>query len=293
MVAKTVFKGYRLLEVFGSVAVAVALLLLPAHARADENNPTPKKTGVYVTPKLNLGVMTWKARGNADAAHNNQDGEITGTDSFGFNSSNANGVLGGALALGYDFHRTFAVPMRVELEYGIYSGASGSVDSHVDTSKLLNGVKGSAAVDASTNFDIEIGNIQTLMANLYWDFHNDSAFTPYIGAGIGMAFIQTKGSVFVNSTLAGAPAGNFSTGTNLGSKTNTNFAWQVGAGCSYDITETVALDLGYRFMGLGTAKTKWADFSGKNPWSVVDFHAQGKAKNIYMHQISMGLRISF
>ena len=30
-------------------------------------------------------------------------------------------------------------------------------------------------------------NNSTLFANLFWDFHNDSAFTPYIGAGLGLA----------------------------------------------------------------------------------------------------------
>jgi opacity protein-like surface antigen len=73
-----------------------------------------------------------------------------------------------------------------------------------------------------------------------------------------------------------------------GSKTSTNFAWNVGAGASYDFTENVALDLGYRFAGLGSAKTKMAMTpDGEEPW------VRGKTDNIYMHQIIGGLRFTF
>ena len=34
--------------------------------------------------------------------------------------------------------------------------------------------------------------VQTLFANAYWDFHNSTAFTPYLGGGLGMGFIKTK-----------------------------------------------------------------------------------------------------
>lgn len=45
------------------------------------------------------------------------------------------------------------------------------------------------------DLDLKLQNIQTLMLNAYWEFHNSTKFTPYIGAGIGLAFLQTDGSV--------------------------------------------------------------------------------------------------
>ena len=259
-------------------ALALVCTLTPNGLQAAE------KTGVYVAPKFNLGFMNWQAQGNGSADF----APLNGADSFSFDSNRTNTVFGGALAVGYDFSRQFDVPVRVEVEYGIYSGGKGSTESKIDTGKLLPGIP----TDASAEFDIKIMNIQTLMANLYWDFHNDSAFTPYIGGGIGMAFIQSKGSIFVDAKNLADPNGSFTAEKSFGIKNTTNFAWQIGAGCSYDFNETVALDLGYRFMSLGTVKTKSCDFSQQS-FGTMNMSAQGKAKNIYMHQIGLGLRITF
>jgi len=35
-----------------------------------------------------------------------------------------------------------------------------------------------------------------------------------------------------------------------------NFAWNIGAGVGFDLTENWTLDAGYRFVGLGSVKTK-------------------------------------
>lgn len=50
---------------------------------------------------------------------------------------------------------------------------------------------------------------QTVFANVYLDFDNSTDFTPYMGGGVGIGIIDT----------------------------NTNFAWNVGGGVAYNITQ--------------------------------------------------------
>lgn len=48
-------------------------------------------------------------------------------------------------------------------------------------------------------------DINLYMVNAYYDFKNSSAFTPYVGAGLGLASIKdTKGNEFAYSLMAGA-----------------------------------------------------------------------------------------
>ena len=118
----------------------------------------------------------------------------------------------------------------------------------------------------------------TLMANFYYDFHNSSNFTPYVGAGIGLAFIYGDFSVAAHDYETGKYV-------DLGSlgKSQTNFAWQVGAGVAYNFTENVAVDVAYRYVNMG-----YMDCS----YSVAEASADIDAY-LYAHEIMVGLRFTF
>ena len=85
------------------------------------------------------------------------------------------------------------------------------------------------------------------LANAYIDMGNWCGFTPYIGAGIGFATLNVEGmkdvNVFNDSVAFGTD------------KTNTNFAWALHAGISYDVTAQVVVDLAYRYSDLGSAQS--------------------------------------
>ena len=91
-------------------------------------------------------------------------------------------VFGGAIAIGYDFNKRLGAPVRLELEYALYSDAKAKDSGHETWSN------GAWERDSSTT---TIG-VQTLFANAYFDFHNSSAFTPYVGFGLGMSFVNVK-----------------------------------------------------------------------------------------------------
>lgn len=74
-----------------------------------------------------------------------------------------------------------------------------------------------------------------LMLNAFWDFPNSSKWTPFVGAGIGAAYIDIETDDTVVS----------------GDESETNFAYQVGFGTSYDLGSGSAVELGYRYVDMG------------------------------------------
>jgi opacity protein-like surface antigen len=71
-------------------------------------------------------------------------------------------------------------------------------------------------------------------------------------------------------------------------KTSTNFAWNLGIGAAWKLTDNIALDLGYRYANLGKAKTGYArDILGNN------YDAWAKTNNVTTHQFLFGARFSF
>lgn len=73
------------------------------------------------------------------------------------------------------------------------------------------------------------------LANLYWDIVAIGGFTPYVGAGAGFA-IDTLDAPAVLGV-----AGN-----------DWQFAWTVGAGVSFAFDDSLSVDLGYRYLALGS-----------------------------------------
>ena len=106
--------------------------------------------------------------------------------------------------------------MRGELELSY-------VEADSDTSTEA-GVTVNAPGDVGTVF---------LLANLWQDFDIGMRFTPYGGFGLGMAFANVDIDILNNG------GGIDDTSTALGS--------QLGAGITFDVTDTVTVDAGYRF----------------------------------------------
>ena len=212
-----------------AVLALVCALALPGLAKAEG-------TGMYLAPKFLMSIQ-----------NNYPTMEV---DSLSAGENYSQFTLGGALALGYDFNSQFGVPVRAEVEYALRGNSE----------KSWNYGRGMDFKGA--------WNASTLFLNLYYDFRNSTAFTPYVGAGLGMAFN------YANYTFS-SPGyhGNFD-------EHSTNFAWNVGAGVAYDITDSLAVDLGYRYVNLG--------------YYEVDLPEGGKVKNQPSnHEFMLGLRYTF
>lgn len=97
--------------------------------------------------------------------------------------------------VGYDFN-----PIRVEGAYTYYRNNAKDGDGHL--------------------------NLHTWMANAYYDFMPNSAFDPYVGAGIGWAYFNER------------------SGDGVSDSTN-RFAYQGIVGLAYHVNANWALDANY------------------------------------------------
>lgn len=117
----------------------------------------------------------------------------------------------------------------------------------------------------------------TLMFNAYYDLGQFRGFVPYVGAGIGAAYNIVDNVYFTENPNL--------TNTIEGERTLA-LAWSVMAGVGYQISDRAILDVGYRFIDLGHAKSGSVDSLGKvNPRTYID--------DMYAHEIKVGLRYHF
>ena len=113
------------------------------------------------------------------------------------------------------------------------------------------------------------GDIQNLafMLNGAYDFHFDSPITPFVMGGLGVAIVESEITKIAEFSTPNLEAD------------DTVFAYQVGAGLSYQVTPKVAFDVSYRFFG-----TQEPDF--------FDDASEGEVTNIH-HNVLVGLSYSF
>jgi opacity protein-like surface antigen len=135
---------------------------------------------------------------------------------------------------------------------------------------------------ASTLYQGEFSSTVGLI-NGYWDIANWRGFTPYIGAGIGMAHNQLSGfttasaSKFVDENYAETLHNSIGY---AGNKSSMGLAWALMAGTSFDLSSNAKLDLGYRYLHLGSGVTATTDLiqclcgSIGSPLKIHDLSAQ-------------------
>lgn len=236
------------------ILIFLTCLLCPMQSYAAE------KTGIYISPKL-----SWM--------FSNADMSLKGSSSGGVVTSSSknhsdNG-LGAALAIGYDFSSKFDLNFRTELEYAFYSKAK-STKSHFIPDNENGG--------EYAKLKSEI-NISTLFVNVYYDFKNHTNFTPYVGAGLGIAFVGLAGSIF------GGEEDEYYV---FSKNSNNNFAWNIGLGVGYAFNERISLDLGYRYSQLGDVTSKITSTDEDGVATVTE-----KGDNLSTHQIMLGVRFTF
>lgn len=111
-------------------------------------------------------------------------------------------------------------------------------------------LRGDLRVDYGGSYKIAPGadlSVTTALANLYFDIPTGMAITPYLGAGAGYGWAPINGG-----------------------KDKSGMAYALMAGAGVDMSETMTLDLGYRFRGVMS--------SGSNPME---------------HQVTAGVRFKF
>ncbi|EPK6350134.1 outer membrane protein [Proteus mirabilis] len=237
-----------------SVISSIGLTSFLANANESEKN------GVYVTGKMGASIIQMSGQ------------KLTYTDyedpewNERYNGdSHRTGVFGGGIALGYDFSSEFDLPIRAELDFT----ARGKASSKYNLEKEINEY-GSETSDAKNQI-----KLNTLMVNAYYDFKNESSFTPYVSVGLGYASINQKTTLSYSYSYIGAAYND--SGSYSRSHTSNNFAWSVGAGVKYAMNDNFDLDFSYRYLDAGKASVSYSD-----EWSNLESKVKVKTNDLML-----------
>jgi opacity protein-like surface antigen len=190
--------------------------------------------GFYIAPKLGYSLLNF------------DDPEI---GEFGF-SDDDDDVWGGGLALGYDMRRKGGIPIRVEVEGFIRESGEATWPAAFGEGTVRNRAE-----------------VATLFANAFFDIPLGWIITPYVGGGLGVAWVdyRTSGELgFVDGSA---------------SDDRTNFAWNLGAGLAWEFTQNMALDFNYRYVDAGEGR--------------VSTDLGRSESDIFLHEFLLGLRFTF
>ena len=154
---------------------------------------------------------------------------------------------------------------EIEFDTGFVLGAAAGYDLGMfrvegEIGYRMNDIDSFSALGVSISGSGEIDTLSFLVNGLV-DFENKTAFTPYVGVGIGIANIEA------NDVSVG--------GSNIGSEDDMVFDYQLLVGTTYAINKTMAFDLSYRY------------FATQDPEFGIDEAEYGS------HNILMGLRFGF
>ena len=133
------------------------------------------------------------------------------------------------------------------------------------------------------------------MLNIWYDFEMDSDWTPYVGAGLGFIRID-QGDLnydegkLVQAVFAGLaqaniplPGGGMLPPIPKPSTTDSAFAYQLGAGIGYALSDTTTLHVGYRLQALNGL-----EFTGMNQAASVRAET-----DLRVHFLEIGIRQLF
>lgn len=266
---------------YSCVATAALALGVNAASAADLYTPPPAEVAIAPAPAAvggwYVGIHGGAAfplamKTSVDAVWEDTDvGDAGGFFGNGKTHFDTGWLVGGTV--GYEMGNG----LRGELEVTYLNAGN----------KKVKGSWGYDAYDAGDNLiDWDAGNysIKTkghldatfVLANLWYDFNSMGAFKPYVGGGVGVAFVGQN-----------LKAGGFK----LLDDSSTAFAFQAGAGVKWALSDAVDLDVGYRFKGALDANLKqnrlWVGQDGE-----VALATQSK-DDLYVHTVQVGLTFKF
>lgn len=200
-------------------------------------------TGLYL--RGDLGLTAFRDDGAPDLS-------ITGARR-GFDDDRFDRPVSGTLGLGYRLTDI----LRADITADLFDGR-------------FEGTQETAGVSSRYRADLRgVG----LMANAYVDLATVAGFTPYLGAGVGATYVDWQD---VTARTGGAPvAGGAYEGDD-----SWRFTYALMAGASYDLTERLKLDIGYRYSDI--ARGDMFARAGE----------QARDEGLSRHEIRAGLRFS-
>lgn len=262
------------------VATAVLLLAAPTFAKAADmlDLPAADETAIEAEPEVG---SNWYLRGDIGYVHATDLSIDSNFGTYGSVERDDTITLGGGM--GYDFG-WFRADITGDYAFDGNLQARRSSDP-CDADATLPG----ATCSARDSVDL---NVFTTLVNGYFDLGTWSGLTPYVGAGVGLAYVDFNGPWSTRETCTttgdACPDGNTTATSyqfaNSGAST-WRLAWALNAGASYALSPNVALDVGYRLVGIddGDAVATYRSFGGINLGKV-------EYSDLYNQEVRVGFR---
>ncbi|MGL5137131.1 MAG: outer membrane protein, partial [Beijerinckiaceae bacterium] len=252
-----------------SIALAGAMMILaPVAASAADMGrppmhlppppiaaPIAEASGWYLRGDVGIGVLDAKPE-IVDARF---APPVVGTHDPSFSTQ---GFIG--IGAGYQFNNWLRADVTAELR--------GSTEAKFTDKYCFGSIGGAgiarpgSACGNTTGFtgsdgrNLYTGRINTnlFMANGYVDLGTWNGLTPYLGVGVGVANHRVEGLTdqgTANNYAGGALTfTSVATPVNYAEKSQTNLAWALMAGVAYDVSQSLKLELGYRYLNMGDIK---------------------------------------
>lgn len=277
--------------ILAAAATMAATSLQPAAAADYEPDLYPADTPVieeYKPVEIGSG---WYIRGDIGYAalssgsvtsYRTFSGGVYGTDTFDTSSIRTDFSYGAGF--GYTFNRWFRADATLERFTGRFNGTTSDANPCTGVVTAPNNDTTCASTDSASYV------AYSAMANAYVDLGTYIGITPYLGAGIGVAWVNwgtmTNNSYCVASATDACPAGSAKSTPHSG-VSSARLAYSFMAGAAYDITKNLKLDVGYRYR-----KIAGGNFFNFDAASIAAGASgvQARDNGMASHEVKVGLR---
>jgi opacity protein-like surface antigen len=276
----------------GTLAAHAADLSLPPVYQPDPSPIVELGSGWYL--RADMGYVDFNAPGpGVPPTVDGQHSSATAAAIFS-NNDVSKSVFGATLGAGYQFNPMFrmdaTIDYRQQLSYQNRTLHSCVIDNTVNGVVLLGNNGDCYAVDKVTT------SSWTGLLNAYLDIGTWYGFTPYIGGGLGVTHLEARASenwYWTNGQPYGDGNNSYQSHSsdapgyyhygylgNVGpSEVLNNFSFALMAGASYDVSQYVKLDIGYRYLNLGQV-------------TVMDAFGNTTHRTIDTQEVRVGVRIT-
>jgi opacity protein-like surface antigen len=256
---------------------ALALLLAAGHAKADDLLDAPEVSisavesgtqGFYL--RGDVGYSGWTQAG--DPSLRLFDAGTGTTSSASFDNARFDKPFSGSLGVGYQFNDMFRAELASDYFDGRFDG-NGEAGVPCDGEAVGTSCARRAGADYKA-----IG----IMANGYVDIATVAGITPYVGAGLGVTKLRWNDVSLTTTCVPGTAAcsGAAPVDQAFAGDSSWRFTYALMAGASYNITEKLKLDVGYRYSQIADG-----DMFGSST-------INGRDDGLGRHEIRAGLRLS-
>ena len=240
-----------------------------------EHKPISVGGGFYL--RGDIGYSIWD---EPSLAFNNVAGGLTSP----FDNEDSDNAVFGGVGVGYRFNEHFRFDLTADLR------GNKEIDGTIECGACL----AFASIPDTTLIQRTDVDIATFFANAYLEAGNFNGFTPYIGGGVGFAYLSYGDYLSLGNPTAvntpGATAADLAAANPSGvanqvfdGGNDVRFAWNLQAGASYDLTDNLALDGSYRYTRI----------NGGDVAAIADAGFVEETSDLVGHEIRVGLRYTF